>query len=432
VASTSIVLLAIPVVLLFVLLLAGVPITYTLFISGSVGLFIVESWAFNISMFQNVAYSSTADFLLSPIFTFILMAEFLRQGGIIRDVFTSARNWLSAIPGGLAIATTLANGMMAAMSGSSVASAATMAKISVPEMRNAGYDDRLSLGTVSAAGTFAAMIPPSLGLIIYGVMTQQSITVLFIAGVVPGLITVIGYVAVISAWTKYEPEIAGEDESYTWSERFGSLRNIWASILIIALVLGGLYGGIFTPSEAGAVGAIGAFLIALREMNWDGFTEALWSTTRTATVVILIVFPAKVFGRYLTLTGITQSVITSVSESTLPALAILVVILVIYIALGMMMDQLAILILTLPLTFPLITTGLGYDPIWFGILLVKTIEIGLVTPPFGLNIFVVSGSIDSDISTTYRGALRFLAVDFVVLGLLIFFPVIANWLPSLM
>lgn len=420
-----------PAVLMFVLLFIGVPITYTLFIAASVGLLLFEDISFALSMFQNLARSSTSDFLLSPIFTFILMAEFLRSGGVIRDLFKTGRYWLSAIPGGLAIAATLSNGMMAAMSGSSVASAATMAKISVPEMRKYGYGDRLSLGTVSAAGTFAAMIPPSLGLIVYGVMTQQSITTLFIAGVVPGLITVIGYIALIIGWVTVEPGIGGEAETYTWEDRFRSLRNIWGSVAIIALVLGGLYGGVFTPSEAGAVGAIGAFVLGIGRMSIDEFKDALWSTTKTTTVILFIIFPAKVFGRFLTVTGAVQEVMQTVGESALPAIVILILLIVVYIALGMVMDQLAILILTLPLTFPLVTTGLGYDPIWFGILLVKTIEIGLVTPPFGLNVFVVSSAIDSDIGTTFKGAARFLMIDFVVLALLLAYPTIATWLPSI-
>jgi tripartite ATP-independent transporter DctM subunit len=307
-----------------------------------------------------------------------------------------------------------------------------MAKISIPEMKSRGYSDILAIGTVCASGTFAIMFPPSVPLIIYGVITGTSIKDLFLAGIIPGLLTLVGYVIVIIAWVLYSPSnINQETGNYSWTERVVGLKPVWPALLIVAFALGSLYAGIVTPSEAGAMGAFGAFLVGIvfADLEYSGIRSAHSSAVELTGMIFIILIGAEVFGRYLTLTGAINNFVTSISELPISPLYILLLAFIAYIALGAIMDQLAILIITLPVTFPLVT-GLGYDGVWFGIAIVKTVEIGLITPPFGMNVFAATSAVDIDTSTGFKGSLRFLVVDIVVIALLIAFPDIALWLPS--
>ncbi|WP_254838543.1 TRAP transporter large permease [Natronomonas marina] len=425
--------LVLPSVLLVALILLGVPVAFSLSIAGVVGLAMTLGVDRMAGLMLTVPYSNVAFFLLATVPMFILMAEFLNESDLTEVIYEAAHKWFGNIPGGVAITTTLASGGLAALSGSSTATAATMSKIAVPEMRRFGYDDRLSFGTVSAAGTFAVMIPPSLGLIIYGIQTETSISALFIGGIVPGLLTIGSYVAVIYAWGLREPDvIGGGTVKYSWPERFRSLLTIWPALMIVLLVIGGLYLGVVTPTEAGALGAFGTFVVAVVVfgMRFEGTVKALQRTAETTTMIFMIIIGAVFFARYLTVTGVTPAIIDFVTSLPIGPLGILMFVLVIYIALGTMMDQLAILLLTLPITFPL-ATSLGFDPIWFGILIAKTIEIGLVTPPLGLNVYIATGPMNVDVDVGFRGALRFIVADIIVLALLIFVPELTLFLPNL-
>lgn len=422
-------------ILALILLLAlGVPVAYSLIITSSVGLFIVVGPS-AISLISTTPTNTATKFVFTTIPMFILMAEFMSRSGLTSAVFQTMHRWTTHIPGGLAMATTLANGGMAALSGSSSATAATMAKIAVPEMQKYEYDDRLAMGTVSAGGTFAAMIPPSLALIIYGILTETSIVLLFIGGVIPGLLTVVGYILFIYGWVKVDPEVAGSiGEQYSWSERAESLRTVWPAVLLVIAILGGLYSGVVTATEAGALGALGAFLLSVGVygMGFEKVNNALWGAAETTTVIFLILIGASLYGYFLGFTGAIQSFIEFVVNLPIPVWIIFLIILLLYIAMGTLMDQLAILVLTLPLTFPLVVNEMGFNAVWFGVVLVKTVEIGLVTPPLGLNVYIASGAVDVDISTSFRGAMRFLVVDIVVLALMLLFPWTVTWLPSSM
>lgn len=425
--------LLLPTVLLVALILIGVPVAFALSISGTLGLILYLGIDKMAGLMLTVPYSNVAYFLLATVPMFILMAEFLNESDLTVVLYEAAHRWFGNIPGGLAITTTLASGGLAALSGSSTATAATMSSIAVPEMRKYGYDDRLSFGTVSAAGTFAVMIPPSLGLIIYGILTETSISDLFIAGIVPGILTITSYVLVIYLWGLSDPDvIGGETVKFSWSERFRSLLKVWPALLIVLLVIGGLYLGIVTPTEAGALGAFGTFVVAIGifGMRFSGIVSALQRTAETTTMIFMIVIGAVFFARFLTVAGITPAVINFVTSLPISPILILVLLLLLYILMGTMMDQLAILILTLPITFPL-AISLGFHPIWFGILIAKTIEIGLVTPPLGLNVYIATGPMEVDVDVGFRGALRFIAADIVVLGILILFPQLSLFLPGL-
>lgn len=424
-------LIYLPIVFMIVLLGAGIPVAYSMAIAGTIGLVWILGFQQSLGVLQSAPHTTVANFLLSAVPMFILMAEYLSESGLTEDIFAAANAWLGHIPGGLAMSTTLANGFMAALSGSSTAAAASMASISVPEMREYDYDERLSMGTVSASGTFAAMIPPSLALIIYGIYTETSIANLFIAGIIPGFLTVIGYFTIIFLWSSYNPEIVGGEipTKAPLNERIFKLRPIWPALIIILLVLVGLYGGFVTATEAGALGALGTFIvgISVADLGSSGIVKATRRAANISGTIIIIVVGAKIFSYYLTVTQITQTIVSSIAGLAVPAVTTLILLLIIYIALGAIMDQIAILILTLPLTFPIIL-NLGYDPIWFGIILTKTVEIGLVTPPFGLNVYVSSGTVDADIMDSFAGAARFLIVDILILILLIIFPGIATFI----
>lgn len=420
--------------LLFVLLFLSVPIAWSLLITGSVGLLYVLGIGPTLGMLTDVPHSTGSSFLFATIPMFILMAFFLSESDITKDIFRSLHMWLHNVRGGVAMATIVASGGMAALSGSSVAGAATMARISVPELRKYNYDDRMSMGIVASAGTFAIMIPPSLGLILYGIITETGIADLFIAGIIPGLLTILSYIGVVYTWLVVNPDVGSTDiESFTWEQRFRSLGPIYPAVILVLIVLGGLYGGVMTPTEAGAIGASGALLVGVMFSNLrlPGVINAAQEAVRVTTMVFMILIGALVFARFLIVSGITSELITFVGNFPLPNVVILLMILAVYLIMGMFMSQSAILILTLPLTFPLVVTGLGYDAIWFGVVLVKVAEIGMVTPPLGLNVFVASSTMDVDVETTFAGVTRFILADIVILFIMIAFPETVLWLPSL-
>ncbi len=415
--------------LLLILLALGVPVAYSLIISSTTGLFAIIGVSRSMGILLNEPYATAGSYLYATIPMFVLMALFLQKCGLITHVFQAMYKWTSRLPGGLAITTTFANGGMAALTGSSTASAATMASIAIPEMRKYDYDDRLSFGTVAAAGTFAIMFPPSLGLILYGILTETSIADLFIAGIIPGILTLLSYVLLILYWSKRDPTVTGlgTDEQlpiFTWGEKFQSLLPIYPALLLILLVLGGLYGGVVTPSEAGALGASGAFLIAVifYRIGFDHLREAIVETIEITVMIFMIIIGAMIFARFLALSGVTSAMITFVGDIPVNRWIIFLLIILFYIALGTIMSQTAILVLTIPVTFPLVVDGLGFHAIWFGIVLVKTAEIGMVTPPLGLNIYVAASAIEVELEQAFRGAARFVIADIIVLLLLLLFP----------
>ncbi len=422
------------VLLLVALILVGAPIAYSLLIVAVGGLFLQLGPTPAMGILQTSPYRSSASFLLTTIPMFVLMAEFLAGGRMARDIFRAGHVWLGHMRGGMAVATTVASALLAALLGSSPAAAATMSSIAVPEMRKYGYDDRLSLGIVASAGTLAVIIPPSLILILYGILTENSIGRLFVAGLVPGVLTAVGYLLLVNIWTRVEPGIAPAAEvRFTREEKRASLRPVLPALLLIVVVLGGIYSGFVTPSEAGALGAFGAFVIGVlfSGLRRKGILGALERTSRTTAMIFAIVIAASIFGYYLTSTQVAQNAILWVQESQFPALTVLVAILFVYLILGAFLDPVSILVVTLPLAYPLVTS-LGYDAIWFGIIATKMIEIGLVTPPVGINVFVTAGAINANLKDAFAGAVRFVFVDIIVVFLLIAFPEIVTFLPNLL
>ncbi|WP_313137731.1 TRAP transporter large permease [Paracoccus jeotgali] len=421
-------------ILLVALICVGAPIAFALIIVGTGGLFLQLGTMPTYGILMTSPYRSSASFLLTTIPMFILMAEFLASSSMARDIFRAGHVWLGRARGGMAIATTLASALLAALLGSSPAAAATMASIAVPEMRKYGYDDRLSLGIVASAGTLAVIIPPSVVLILYGILTENSIGRLFVAGLVPGIMTAVGYILLVNIWTRVNTSLAPQaEQQFTRAERIATLRPVLPALLLIVVVLGGIYSGFVTPSEAGALGAFGALVIGIAAGNLrgEGIVSALRRTSRTTAMIFAIVIAASIFGYYLTSTQVAQNTIVWVEESGFAPLTVLIALLAVYLLLGAFLDPVSILVLTLPLSYPLVTQ-LGYDGIWFGVIATKMIEIGLITPPVGINVFVTAGAVNASLRDAFLGAMRFLIVDVVVIILLIAFPELVTYLPNLL
>jgi tripartite ATP-independent transporter DctM subunit len=419
---------------LLVLIFIGMPIAFATAFAGALGLWMLAGWDTVFGVLKTTPYRVSSEYLLSTVPMFILMAEFLAHGRVVRLLFDFAHRWIGHVRGGLAQAAVVANVGFAALSGSSTAAAAAMARISVPEMRRYGYDDRLSLATVAIAGTLSIMIPPSLALILYGILTETSIGKLFVAGIVPGLMTAFAYMATIAVWTRLRPGIAPMAERASWAERWRSVVPIWSAALLVVFVATAIYSGAISASEAGAIGALGALVVSATQggLTRAGFAGALAATVRSTTMIFAILIGASIFGVFLAMTQAPQTLAGAVGALEVAPWQVLVVLILIYVILGCFIDQLAIIILTLPLTFPLVM-NLGYDPIWFGIIITKTIEIGMVTPPMGLNIFVTTGSVPgARMQDCFVGIAPFLVAEVIVIALLISIPDLALYLPSLM
>jgi tripartite ATP-independent transporter DctM subunit len=362
------------------------------------------------------------------------MGSFATNSGMSRELFRSTNAFLGHLRGGLGIATIAACGGFSAICGSSVATAATFSRVAYPEMRRYGYPQSFATGVIAAGGTLGIMIPPSTVLAIYGIITEQDIGKLFIAGVIPGIVAVMMYMATITVIGHLRPGYLPAGKPAPWRERIASLRDIWATSILFLFVIGGIYGGVFTPTEAAGMGAAGAFIIgALRgRLGRKEIVLSLLEATRTTAAVFTVLIGALLFGYFLTITQVPQKVTEFLVGLGIGRYGVLALILLMYLVLGTLMDALAMIILTVPIVFPVIQ-ALGFDPIWFGIIIVMVAELGLIHPPVGMNIFVIKSVVeDVKISTIFYGVLPFLVTDLLRLLLLIAFPILALWLPSQM
>lgn len=363
---------------------------------------------------------------------FILMGVFASAGGMSRELFEACRAWVGHRKGGIAVGTILACAGFAAINGSAVATAATMATTALPEMRRAGYPASMAAGTVAAGGTLGVIIPPSVVMIIYGLLTQQDISKLFMAGILPGLLALAIYVATIWWLVRRNPDQFPAAERQTWGERFRALRKVWATLALFVGVLGAAFGGLVTITEAAGVGAVGAGLLGVLRGRLRGsdILNCLTEALRVTASIFVIAIGAYLFGYFLTVTQVTQAFVGFMLDLPIGPYGVLMVIVAIYLVLGAIMDELAILLLTIPIVFPVITT-LGFDPIWFGVVIVMTTTLGLITPPVGMNVFVLN-SIARDLSlgTIYRGVAPFILADVVRLLIIIAVPWLSLVIPN--
>jgi C4-dicarboxylate transporter DctM subunit len=419
---------------MFVLMVLRVPIGIAMGIAGVAGFAALSGLKPGLNLLANVPLSVVTDYNLSVIPMFILMGAFASRAGMSGELFAAGRAWLGHLRGGLAMASVAACGGFAAINGSSVATAATMAQVALPEMRRAGYHPGLSAGLIAAGGTLGIMIPPSVIMVLYGIMTETDIKKLFAAGVIPGLMAVGFYFLVVQLIAWMRPGAMPRGEAHTWPERFRSLRELWAVLLLFAFVLGGIYGGLFTVEEGAGVGATGTLIIGVLRGRL-GFAEikaALIDSLRVSCAIMTIVIGAFLFGYFLTITQFTQKSVDVLVHLPVGPYGVLALVMVGYFILGAIMDELAMILLTVPVVFPAMMQ-LGFDPIWFGVIIVMAVTFGMICPPVGINVFVIN-SIARDISLggIYRGTMPFIAVDVVRLVILCAFPAISLWLPGLL
>ncbi|MFC1907116.1 TRAP transporter large permease [Chloroflexota bacterium] len=419
-------------VILFVM---GMPIGFSAAIVGFMGLVILKSWAVGGDSLSFLPYSITASYPLSVIPMFIIMGYFAFFAGVTSDLFKTARRWVGHLPGGLAIATTFGCAGFAACSGSTIASAAVMGKITIPEMIESGYDQKVATGVVAASGTLSALIPPSTLIVIYGVITEQSIGTLLIAGLIPGILSAIIYATMLFFRFRFNPKLGPVlPGASPWKERLASLKGVWGVLVIMLIVLGGIYTGVFTPTEAGAVGAFGAFLMALfmRRLTWPRLKEAILETGKTTAMIFMILVGVLILLRFLALSGLSSTIVTFATTLSVPPLVLLISILIVFMFLGMFMSAVGMMMITLPLVTPIILS-LGYSPLWFGIIVIKMTEMAAITPPVGVTVYAVkSVAPDVPLENIFRGIFPFLAMDILTVGLLIAFPSIILWLPQTM
>ncbi len=425
--------IALPFIALVVTLLLGVPIAFALAGTGIFGIYLLKgNWDIVLEVLKN-SLLFVADYNLTTIPMFILMAFFSSSSGLARDLYTAASNWLAHVRGGLAIATVFACAIFGAMSGASVAAAAVMAPLAMTNMRRLGYSEVLAAGSVSVGATLDILIPPSVPMVIYGLATQTSIGRLLVAGVIPGIILGILLALCILVWVTINPSHAPKTVRVPLAERWRSLWKIWPSLMLIAIVLLLLYTGVATPTEVGALGAFMAGLIGvvMKRLTWHGALQALRETIRTSTMIFLIMIGANIFGYFMTMSRVPNHVVEAVMAMNLNRWVIIIGITIVYFLISMVMDEIPLLLITLPLTFPLVTS-VGFDPIWFGVLSMMMVAMGLVFPPVGMIAFVVSATAKVDLVTVYRGTSVMIISIFIAIVLVMIFPELAVWLPTTM
>lgn len=418
----------------FALILFQTPIAIALGLVGFAGYMSLSGLTPAISMVATVTRDSTLVYSMIVLPLFVLMGNLVAGAGISGDLFRAAQGLFGRRRGSLAMATVVACSGFGAICGSSVATAATMARVAVPAMRRLGYSNALSSAAVAAGGTLGILIPPSIIMVVYGIATQTHIGQLFAAGVVPGLIAVAGYVLAVK-WTVWrDPKSAPLADESSRQETWRLVRSLWPVAVIFAVVMGGIYGGIFTTVEASGIGASAAMAFALsrHDLGWSALYAILLDTARTSAMMFAIILGAALFGEFVNQTGIHEALLAIVKGSGLPDFGVVLLIIVIYLLLGCVLESLSIILLTIPIFFPLVQ-AMGYDPVWFGILIVVVVEIGLITPPIGVNLFVIRSVVpDVPMATMIRGVVPFIVADLIRVLLIAAVPAVTLWLPHLL
>jgi C4-dicarboxylate transporter DctM subunit len=419
--------------LLFVLLTLGMPVAFSLAVAGSAGLYLIGGLDVLAGVITTAPLSTAGSYELISVPMFILMAEFVILSGVADNLFKAAATWVGRTPGGLAMATAIAGAGFGAISGSSTASAATLSSTTMPAMLKQGYDPSLAAGVVAISGTLAMLIPPSIALVLYGIIADVSIGQLLIGGVIPGILVTLTIMGTVWVLVLLDPSKAPAGSAYSLGEKIRSLKVVGPMLLLFMSVTGVIYTGIATPTEASGLGAFGAFLLAVREgkVNRATLTKALTHAAHAACMIIMIVVCAKLFGYFITLTQSTQAIVKWVGSLDVSPWVVLTIILFGYLVLGCLMDQIAILILTVPIVLPLIK-ALGFDPVWFGVIVIVVAEVGLVTPPVGLNVFVVSRYAKRPLQEIFAGVWPHVFSHLLLLAVLVAFPSIILWLPAQM
>jgi len=422
------------ILVLIVVIFTRMPVAYVMTLVGFVGFAVQVNGEAALKLLARDFYSVYSSYGLTIIPLFIFMGQIAFNAGISRRLYDSAYKFVGCYRGGLATATVCACTAFGAVCGSSPATAATMATVGLPEMKRYGYGDELATGSVASGGGLGMLMPPSVVLIVYGILTEQSIGKLFVAGIVPAVFITILFAMAVWVYCYFAPAQGPACAAFSWRDRFASLAETGETMAVFLLVMGGLFAGVFTPTEAGAVGAAAVLIVALirRQLTWAGFVKSIYETLRTSCMVLLLVAGAVVFGHFLAVTRITFDVAEWVAALNMPGYAVVAMIVLVYLIGGCFIDALALIMLTIPIFYPIIL-DLGYDPVWFGVIIVLVTQMGVITPPVGINVYVVNGiAQDVALEKIFKGALPFLIAIIVGTGLIVLIPQIALWLPNLM
>ncbi len=420
---------------LLLLIFLRVPIAFALITTSVIGLLFISDSRVLIHALRTIPFARIATWTLLPIPLFIIMGHFAFAAGIAEKAFGTATKWLGWLPGGLGIATIGACSLFAACSGSSVATAGTMGRTALPEMLKNNYDKRLATGIIASGGLLGIMIPPSIVMVIYGIATEQSIPLLLLAGVFPGLLTAFLFSLCILILLTIKPDLGPGRTTATWKSRLNSVKDIWGIFALAGIIMGGIYTGVFTASEAAAVGALFSLVLALLKGRkaFPAIVEGFKGTTVTSSMIFFLILGGGLLAFTISMGGVPQWSVEKIAMLHVPRIVILTIIIGIYFVLGLFVDTISMMLITLPVVFPVVL-ALGYDPIWFGVLIVKFNELGMITPPFGINVYVIKGVAPPDITLEdiFRGTMPFLLAELVSLAILIAFPGISLWLPYAM
>lgn len=429
-----VVVVSICIIVMLVSMAIGVPIYCALGMTGFLGTALLGGFSVALAQLKNFPYMRAADYTMMVVPMFVLMGYIAYAAGLSRDAYGIADKWLSKLPAGLAMATVMASALFGACCGSSVACSATMGKISIPEMRQAGYNSKVSAGTVAAGGLLGIMIPPSTILVFYASLAEVSVGDMLLAGVVPGVITAGIYCMGLLIWSKFDKTLCPMPRAVRLKDKILSLRKLWGVVVLFLIIIGGIYGGVFTPTEAAAVGAFACFVMLLvktpkaeRSGILPNMKAALLESLQTCGMIFIILISAAMFSIFMTLAGIPAAVNAWAINLTIPPLGLVAVFLLILVPMGMFLDPFSCLVITVPITYPVVIGTLGFNPLWYGILLTLMIQIGLITPPVGLNAYVMKGACpDLSLEDIFKGCYPFIAFTAVVVILLLFFPGIAT------
>ena len=419
--------------ILAVLLLLAMDVGYTMLFTGFLGYALIAGWGGALTNLAILPFDTVNNYTFAVLPLFMLMGMLVSKGKIGAEAYDMARTWFGQFKGGLAIATIFACGLFAAIQGTTLAGSLVMGKVAYPEMRKYGYKMPLAAGVISVGGTLGTLIPPSLGFILIGILAELSIGKLFMAGILPGITVIIFYTATISIWCKVDPNAAVATPKTSWKQKGASLKLTWPVVGLFLLVMGGIYGGIFTATEAGAVGAVGALLIPLarRQIKSSEIWDAFWETAKLSAMIVILLAGAYMFNSFLAITQIPNQFGEYLLSLQLPAWITIILILIFYLLAGSFFDPISILILTVPIFYPAVKM-LGFDLIWYSVIMVRLIEIGQISPPAGINLFGLKGVIDAPMGQIFRGVIPFIIADILNIALLCAFPIISTLLPDLM
>ncbi|MBU2466764.1 MAG: TRAP transporter large permease, partial [Bacteroidetes bacterium] len=430
--KTTLALIILALALLFMFF--GFPVAFAMGFFGMLGTWCLTGADIALGSVRLQSYDSVAEYYFCVIPFFILMGLFCLNAGISKALFKTAHMWLARIPGGLAIATIVGCGGFAAICGDSMANAATMSSVALPEMKKYNYDDSLATGSVAAGGTLGILIPPSIGFIAYGIITEQSVGKLFMAGIIPGLIMIGLFSIIIFLRCKLNPNLAPTTKAFTWLEKISSIKGTWKVVVLFVMVIGGIYSGIVTPTEAGGVGLVGALILAIlsSSFTWPKFIESVIVGIEMSAMIITLLIGVAILGNFITLTELPINLSNWLESLNLPRYVFFASVLVLYFFLGMVMNIIPMIMVTLPIIFPSII-ALGFDPIWFGVVMVIMMEMGQISPPVGINVFVIHSSVgDVSMGTIFRGVTPFIIMQVITIIILTLFPIVVLFLPELM